>query len=58
MKANTISKKELALFSAKVHFYIDTSILLCHKKFNLNSTPLKTKELLMYHLVAEASWLI
>ena len=56
MQANTISKQELTLFSTKVHFYVDTSILLCHKKFNLNPVRLKTKKLLMYHLVAETSW--
>ena len=32
--ANATSKRELALLSAKVHFYFDTSIVLCDKKFN------------------------
>ena len=51
-------KARTGIVGAKVHFYVDNLILLCHKKFNLNSRPLKTKELLMYHLVAEDSWQI
>ena len=38
-------KARTSIVGGKLHFYVDASILLCHKKFNLNSIPFKTKEL-------------